>query len=1196
MRLLAVAVLTLSLFPDFRVRGAEPTDPKSESPAKPAPSGLKYLDQGQNDPRLKGYRTPEGFKLEIVTAEPTLVHPARMTFGPDGALHVLERRTGGPMVESRQTIFYKDGSTRSVTLVGNSFKSVVKKLTHDAATGLFSSAKSIMEDDQVSAILIHDGWLYVAGRGTVRRSKLAEMGDGSDKRPAPQVIARGFAGDSADLVSGLSIGSDGDLYITAGAGDHIVEGSDGSRATLVRTGGVFRCRPDGSRIELFARGLGNVRGDLAFDRRFNAFHLDNDTQSAGKPVGCRLLQVAEEADFGWRLRPGMRAREADPVRGAVAGELPGKLAPMGRTAAGTPAGLFIYNDAGWPEFYRNWLLSPDSSRHAVRAFRTAPVESSFEVTQEFDLIQSDDRSFQPTQLVAGPDGAVYLCDAGDGVSTRQGRIYRLTWTGGVLPETGEELPGIPRRGLDAWAKIIGASDAELLKSLASESLSDRRVAGGELVRRGVKNRPAVLAVLSDPNAGFDARAASLGALESMWNDEVRKAVLEIFDENEGDLKRLGINALSRHANAGDVETANSLVKLLGDHDRSLQRAASLALGRLNPPGIGESIVACLRTDKGSDPSLTDAYLRTLERLGKPGLEALLDLGRSGKDADRDRCVTTMLGARAPEALAVLPDLLADPHLSSEQRASLIASATNYQFDPPAKIESLIQAIGKRSMAGPAELAAIVGMLAETGHLTGELGARHASAALECEQQETRLAAMAAIHKAKLESMSPGLLRALEDGTREVPERVTALKTLSALKSPGLGDAIVKLLKTNPPTVLRAEALRTLSTVDPAALVPLAMESLESADTALQHEAVQLLGATPAGSKMVGQRYLDKKLPRELLPVVSDALRKLADQDPVARKMLVDVMRSGLLVSMDPAQAEKVRQMVLMRGDAARGRALYLHSAVLACVQCHQLEGVGGRVGPDLTRFWDSASIDKIIESLLDPSREIKEGFQAHLLITKDGRPLTGLKISETPAELVLRDSTGADIRVPRADIRELTISKTSLMPAKVVTVLTFDQFIDLVAFLKNRPAQEALRGVATDYLVRGPVPAGAKQPEIMQLKPQPVSTQPGGTLNLRKIYPTGDLRVFAEARVFSPKAQTVTLWLGSDGPTVVTINGKPVGETHPIGLHAPESDRLRVPLSEGWNSLGIETTNRGADFRLSLRVQGADVRVAAGKN
>ena len=64
----------------------------------------------------------------------------------------------------------------------------------------------------------------------------------------------------------------------------------------------------------------------------------------------------------------------------------------------------------------------------------------------------------------------------------------------------------------------------------------------------------------------------------------------------------------------------------------------------------------------------------------------------------------------------------------------------------------------------------------------------------------------------------------------------------------------------------------------------------------------------------------------------------------------------------------------------------------------------------------------------------------------------------------------------------------------------------------------------------------------------------------------------------------------------MTINGKPVGETHPIGLHAPESDRLRVPLSEGWNSLGIETTNRGADFRLSLRVQGADVRVAAGKN
>ncbi|WP_020475471.1 PVC-type heme-binding CxxCH protein [Zavarzinella formosa] len=1183
---------------------AEPDWKQPQSPAKPAPTGLKYIDQGTNDPRLKGYQTPEGFKLEIVADEPTIINPVGMTFGPDGTLFVLEwTPESGPSKEFSETVTYKDGTKRESATMKKASKDFVKKLSYDPVTGKFNSAKVILEDELPSSILIHDGWLYTTGRGTVRRWKLADIIDGTNKNAAPQVIAKGFCGFHHHQVSGLTIGIDGLLYITSGDDDNIVEGSDGSRATVLRTGAVFRCRPDGSKMEVFSLGYRNPYRDLAFDRKFNAFHVDNDNEDGSKFTGCRLMHVAEESDFGWRLREGARCCQPDPVRGSVAGELPGKLPPMLKTGRGAPAGLLIYNDMGLPEYFRGLLLYPDVFRKNVRAYRVAPVESTFEVTQEFEFLKSDDPLFRPCQMVTGPDGAIYVCDwrtdsggagrlSGDG---RHGRIYRLTWAGGVLPDTGEDIPAIARRGMDSWAKIVAAPDAELLKSLAAESMTDRQIARMELVRRGEKNRAGVLEAFNDGNLGFDARSAALGVLESMWNADVRKAVLEVFDETDGDLKRLAIEALARHAQATDTDLAHVLIKMLGDHDRSLRRAAALALGKLNPPNIAEDLVISLRTDKGIDPFLTDGYLRAIERLGKPGITALLDLARSGNQGYRERCVTAMQACRSPEAFAALPELLLDPHLSADQRAELIASATNYQFNPPVKTDALLAAIGKIAQPSAGELSAIVTTLAEMNSLSGETSLTLTQAALESDKPETRLAAIAAIEKSRSGELAPVLLRALDDKSRDVSERIAILKALRNLNKPGLGDAVKALFKSNPPALLRAEAMRTLAAIDPAAVAPLATESLESADAKLQAEAVQLLGATPEGAKLIGQRFLDKKLPRELLPQVSDALRKHSAKDPAIGKLLTDVMRGGLLVSLEPAQVEKVRQLVLTRGDAGRGRALYLNSQSLACVTCHKLEGVGGQVGPDLTRLWDTASIEKIIESMVDPSKEIKEGYQSYRLVTTKGRTHTGLKITETKDEVTLREATGAEVRVPRAEVEELAPSKTSLMPDNVVSQLSFDQFVDLVAFLKNRQTQESLRGIVTEYAVRGPIPPGAASADILKMEPRKLSAQPNGVLNLRTAFPKGEVKALVEVHVRSPKEQNAQLIYGTDGTARVSLNGRLVGELETPRPFNRENDRLPVMLQEGWNTIWLEVAAPKDDFRVALRIQGSDLKIAAMK-
>src|SRR5262249_42010099 len=321
-------------------------------------------------PRLKGYVTPEGLKVEIVAEEPTVINPVGMTFGLDGTLYVLEwvPAEGANFPETFVTFTYKDGSKRKVAIMRKPVRDRVKVLSDSTGRGVFDRARVVLEDELPSSILLHDGWLYLSGQGTVRRYRMAEIGD-VKKPPRAEVIAQGFCGFHHHQVSGLAIGNDGWLYITSGDDDNHVEGSDGSRATVLRTGAVFRCRPDGSKMHVYSLGYRNPYRDVAFDAAFNMFHVDNDNEDGSKFTGCRLVHVAEGSDLGWRLKIGARCCVPDHVRGAAFGELPGKVTPLLKTGRGSPAGLLIYNDTRLPQHYRGVLYYPDVFRKLIRAYQ-----------------------------------------------------------------------------------------------------------------------------------------------------------------------------------------------------------------------------------------------------------------------------------------------------------------------------------------------------------------------------------------------------------------------------------------------------------------------------------------------------------------------------------------------------------------------------------------------------------------------------------------------------------------------------------------------------------------------------------------------------------------------------------------------------------------------------------------------------------
>jgi putative heme-binding domain-containing protein len=136
------------------------------------------------------------------------------------------------------------------------------------------------------------------------------------------------------------------------------------------------------------------------------------------------------------------------------------------------------------------------------------------------------------------------------------------------------------------------------------------------------------------------------------------------------------------------------------------------------------------------------------------------------------------------------------------------------------------------------------------------------------------------------------------------------------------------------------------------------------------------------------------------------------------------------------------------GDPVRGEKLF-RRADLACVKCHAIAGAGGQVGPDLASIGASAPVDYLIDSLLLPSKAIKENYQALIVETKKGVVLSGVKVRETKTELVLRDGEDREVTIPIGQIDSREISKKSLMPEGLADTITRGELLDLVRFLSE---------------------------------------------------------------------------------------------------------------------------------------------------
>lgn len=139
------------------------------------------------------------------------------------------------------------------------------------------------------------------------------------------------------------------------------------------------------------------------------------------------------------------------------------------------------------------------------------------------------------------------------------------------------------------------------------------------------------------------------------------------------------------------------------------------------------------------------------------------------------------------------------------------------------------------------------------------------------------------------------------------------------------------------------------------------------------------------------------------------------------------------------------------GDPARGKELFAGKG--QCVTCHRVEGIGSRLGPDLTRIGAVRTSDQLATSLLEPDLEVQPANRTYTVVTRDGRRVTGRLLNHDTFTVQLLDENEQLRSFERASLRSEAFAPSPMPSAR--GRLDDREIADLVQYLAS------LRGAAT---------------------------------------------------------------------------------------------------------------------------------------
>jgi len=220
----------------------------------------------------------------------------------------------------------------------------------------------------------------------------------------------------------------------------------------------------------------------------------------------------------------------------------------------------------------------------------------------------------------------------------------------------------------------------------------------------------------------------------------------------------------------------------------------------------------------------------------------------------------------------------------------------------------------------------------------------------------------------------------------------------------------------------------------------------------KRDAVTALASRPAYSLALLDAVDQGKIPRNDL--TGYTLRQIDGlKDPAVTQKLHQVWGVYRPAAADKAATIKklkaeLKPDVLRSASLPAGRMLFTRT----CAPCHTLFDAGGNVGPNLTGS-QRASIDFLLDNIVDPSAIVAKDYLMSTVHTKDGQVLDGIIVSEDANVLTLRTPAG-DTRVPRDEVVKQKTSQVSMMPEGLLEALKPEERRDLIGYLQS-PVQVA---------------------------------------------------------------------------------------------------------------------------------------------
>lgn len=960
------------------------------------------------------FRLPPGFEAQLVAAEPDIHKPINIAFDAKGRLWAtctIEYPYPAAEGKGRDTVkiledFGPDGRARKITTFADGLNIPIGILPYQDGAIVYS---------------IPNIW------------RLRDT-DGDGKCDTREVVLSGFGHrDTHGMVNGFVLGFDGWVYACHGfSNDSVVKGKDGSEIRM-NSGNTFRFKPDGSRVEMVCRGQVNPFGQC-LDSLGNLY----TACCHSKPI-TQLLRGAVYPSF-------MKPHDGLGFGPAMVHEYRGSTALCG---------LVYYDADHYPKSYHDTMFLGDVVNCCINVFDIERKGATYTAKQrKEDFLSSSDPWFRPCDIKLGPDGALYVADFYNriighyevplehpGRDRTSGRIWRIIYRG----EYGKAPP--PKAPRSDWTK---ASVEELVKDLADPNLVVRMTATHQLAERGAKDPRAGtvdslayrVAYNLEPGAGPARRAHSLWVLERLQSLD-DQPLLAAAKAEDLTVRAHALRVLAERKELSTDQAA--LVRdSLADSNDLIRRIAADVLARHPSAAARDALLeARVKTDIQRDPFLLHAVRIALREQFRGKEEWSVASKRITAVGD--------IAVGLPETAAgnFLVEHLAELRDSQRRRAAeFVHHAARYadaahlprltaaiQADAAdALVLSLVRGYQERGQALPAATTEwAVGRIERLLHSTDGGDAQRGielALALNHRPVATQVAAVGG------------------DRQRPGPVRIAALNALTRL-DPKESTAVLgpRLNDASEPAALREAVAKALAEVNSADARAALANSLPTAPARLASTIAAGLAGTVPGATLLLDTIAAGKASPQLLTDKAVLVKLEASKLPGV-KQRVEKLTAGLPPA-DAAIARLLRQRSAgyqnRKPDLAAGAKLYTQH----CANCHQIGGQGAKVGPQLDGI-GARGLDRLLEDVLDPNRNVDQTFRATALTLKNGRQLSGLVLREEGEVVVLADAQGKEVRVEKAEIDQRETQPLSPMPANWGDVIAEKDLYDLLAYLLSQ--------------------------------------------------------------------------------------------------------------------------------------------------